>query len=291
MNDLFEVSKFGAAGSDTGDVAIEVGRRETLDQWFTPIWAAEALYEEHFSDLGPDDVVLEPSAGPGHFLAAIPEEVPAFGVEIDPVLAEQARRRTGRQVLTGDFRTVEITMQPTAIIGNPPFSAGVFQGFLDRAHRLLPEGGRMGLIVPAHVFQTPSRVTRFMESWSMQPQFIPRTLFPGLKFPLVFCVFTRDRRRMLVGGALFREAHAIENMPEHYAETLKKGPGSVWVEVVRQALEALGGEASLGAVYEEIAPRRPTATNWWKEKVRQILQKRFIRTGEGRYALPEALAA
>lgn len=48
-------------------------------------------------------MVLEPSAGDGRFLMAVPDHVPAFGVEIDPALAPIAARNSGRQVIQGDF--------------------------------------------------------------------------------------------------------------------------------------------------------------------------------------------
>ena len=56
----------------------------TLGQFFTPDWAAEALVEQHFGDLGLFDRVVEPSCGGGAFLRALPvpaahASCPAFG--------------------------------------------------------------------------------------------------------------------------------------------------------------------------------------------------------------------
>lgn len=46
--------------------------------------------------------------------------VQAIGIEIDPSLAEQAAQNTGRRIICGDFRTVEIDFNPNIILGNPP---------------------------------------------------------------------------------------------------------------------------------------------------------------------------
>ncbi|MBK1666628.1 SAM-dependent methyltransferase [Rhodovibrio sodomensis] len=262
-----------------------------LDQHFTPIWAAEALIEEFFPDLDDSDLVLEPSCGAGHFLQALPQHVPAVGVEIDPRWVAVARRETGRTVVQGDFRTVELDLQPTAIIGNPPFDLDVVDGMLERAHRMLPEQGRVGWVLPAYAFQTPSRVVRYNEQWSLSQTALPRTLFPGLSKPLAFVLFSKDRKRQLVGFALYRQARDVEQMPKAYAEALRVARGSIWREAVTRALVALGGEASLEALYQEIGPKRPTGTTWWREKVRQIAQTSFTRVGPGRYAIPEAHAA
>ncbi|HVT35101.1 MAG TPA: hypothetical protein VHE37_05940, partial [Nevskiaceae bacterium] len=83
-------------------------RRRELNQFFTPLFVAEALVERYFSHLTSRDLVLEPSCGDGAFLAAIPSHIPAVGVEIDPVMAQRARA-TGREVISGDFRTVPLT--------------------------------------------------------------------------------------------------------------------------------------------------------------------------------------
>ena len=78
-----------------------------LDQYPTPAWVANALMRSHFGDLGSSDVVCDPTCGPGRFLQAVPGHVQAFGVELDPALAEQARALTGRPVVQGDVRTVD----------------------------------------------------------------------------------------------------------------------------------------------------------------------------------------
>ncbi len=51
------------------------------------------------------------------------------------------------------------------------------------------------------------------------------------------------------------------------------------------ALEALGGSASLDAIYREIEGVRPTANAHWTEKVRQTLQRVAVRVGPGARAL------
>ncbi len=260
-------------------------QREDLGQFFTPFWAAESLVERHFPDLDAGDLVLEPSCGTGAFLAAIPDHVPAIGVEIDPSVAEIARKRTRRRIIDGDFRTLPLDLRPTCILGNPPFELRIIDGFLDRARRLLPDEGRVGFILPAYTFQTPSRVVRYSESWSLFQEMLPRTLFPGLSKPLVFAIFSKDRRKVLTGFALYREAMDIASMPEPYRQALDTD-GSIWREAVARALHDLGGRASLREIYAAMAPRRPTTTRWWKEKIRQIVRAYLQPVERGVYALP-----
>lgn len=92
-----------------------------LSQYFTPFWAAAELWDRDFSWVSSADVVIEPTCGPGPFLAAIPESVPAFGVEIDPDLAAIARRETGRECIVGDVCNVAFPSEPTVAVGNPHF--------------------------------------------------------------------------------------------------------------------------------------------------------------------------
>ena len=117
-------------------------KQRALSQFFTPQWVASAIIDNYFSDLTSEDLVAEPACGSGSFLAALPSSVPAFGVEIDPDLVPLAKAKTGRDIICGDFRTVELPGTPTAMVGNPPFKSAVFVGMMDRAHQLLPEGGK-----------------------------------------------------------------------------------------------------------------------------------------------------
>ena len=106
-------------------------KRKSLGQFFTPAWAAEILFDAHFSHLGPKDLVWEPTCGPGTSLAAVPAHIPAFGSEIDALLAADAARLTGRTILTGDCRTVELPSGITSVFGNPPFDLALFEELME----------------------------------------------------------------------------------------------------------------------------------------------------------------
>ncbi|WP_432263098.1 class I SAM-dependent methyltransferase [Cupriavidus sp. TMH.W2] len=263
-------------------------RAKSLGQYPTPAWVAEALYERHFATLGSGDCLIEPSCGPGAFLSVVPETVDAIGVEIDPDMAAIARRQTGREIITGDFCTVALPAEPTVILGNPPFKLGLIDRFLDRAHELLPEGGRVGFLLPAYAFQTASRVAAYARRWSLAQEMIPRNIYQGLKLPLVFALFRKDRSRRLVGFALYQEAADVQSFSSDCRSLLNNGSGPVWLQVIECVLARLGGEANLAQIYAEVEGNRPTKTKWWKEKIRQTLRRyaaRFVATGKGRYAL------
>lgn len=263
-----------------------------LCQFFTPLWVAEALVERHFPKLDGADVVLEPSCGVGAFLRAVPRSVPAVGVEIDARVAAIARDESGREVVVGDFRDVALDVRPTAVIGNPPFVASVFDGFLSRCHSLLPEGGRAGFILPTYFFQTAGRLAGYAERWSVSHELLPRNAFHSrMRTPLTFAVFSKDARRLLVGFALYREAADVLAMEKGYREALQATRGSHWRAVCEIALRRLGGAADLPAIYAELERNRPTATRWWREKIRQTLRHyadTFTALDTGRYALRTA---
>jgi site-specific DNA-methyltransferase (adenine-specific) len=279
--DLFRVARRESAPGTAGD-----GLDPERCQYFTPTWAAEWLVQEFFPDLGPGDAVVEAGCGHGAFLGAIPADVPAIGVEIDPAVAAVARRNTGRRVIEGDFLTVDLPVIPTAIIGNPPFNEACVDGFLDRAHALLRQDGRVGWVLPAYVFQTPSRVLRMANRWSIAHRaHLPRTLYRGLSKPLVFVVFTKDGRRLLQGFALYREIAEVNELPAAYQRILQRAPKSAWVKCVVEALHRLGGRGTLQQIYAEISGARPTQTAWWREKVRQVVQRHAVRLDEATYGV------
>lgn len=257
-----------------------------LCQWFTPQWAAEALVEKYFPDLGANDLVLEPSCGSGAFLSAIPPGVPAVGVEVDPVLAAATQAATGRPVVVGDFRLVRIPGEPTVVVGNPPFKADLIQDFLARCHQLLPDGARAGFILPAYYLQTSSSVARLRDQWSLSVDLLPRNLFPRLSMPLMFTIFRKGRERGLVGLALYGETDEVEALHAAYRALLARVSGSAWGAAVAEAMRHVGGEASLETIYRAMEGRRPTQNSWWRERVRAVLQQHYRRVGPARYAFP-----
>jgi site-specific DNA-methyltransferase (adenine-specific) len=262
-------------------------RNAALDQFMTPEWAAEALVSEFFGDLTANDLVLEPTCGRGAFLKAIPAHVQAIGVEIDEQLAHEAAANTGRRVLCGDFRTIELPENPTAIIGNPPFKMHLLDALLERSRHWLPENGRCGLIVSAYMVQTPSTVLRWNDHWSLEQRILPRTLFPRAIRPLVFLMFTKDRlRRMLGGFALYRESAEINGLGRQAKLLLIHGTPNktCWRAVVEWGLRQLGGKAHVRELYQVIEPHRPTENRWWQEKVRQTLQRHFVAVERGVWA-------
>lgn len=265
-----------------------MNKTKQLGQYPTPVWVAEAIVDRYFPKLDSSDFVIEPSCGPGAFLSAIPSHVPALGVEIDGVMAAKARINTNREIKEGDFLTIPLEVQPSLILGNPPFNMRIVDGFLGRAHKLLPEGGRVGFILPAYAFQTAARVAGYAEQWSLMQEMIPRNIYPGLSLPLVFAMFSKDRKRTMVGFALYRETADIQSFAQPYRNALAAGGGPVWKIVVETALERMGGESSVADLYAEIEQGRPTKTDFWREKIRQTLMRytdSFVRVGRGRYAL------
>jgi site-specific DNA-methyltransferase (adenine-specific) len=260
------------------------GAFSLLDQYPTPAWVAQALVNDHFSDLTAQDVVCDPTCGPGRFLQAVPEHVGAFGVEIDPRLAQQAHALTGRPVVTGDIRTADLPLQPTAFLGNPPFQMKLVDLILERAHTVLPNEGRVGLILPCYAMQTASRVVRYNEQWSISQEMIPRNIYPGLSKPLLFALFRKDARRIMVGFSLYHEAAHVLSLTKELQDALTQGPAT-WGQIVTEAIEAMGGEAKLRDIYEYVSTRRPSATPHWKEQVRKVCAQRTVRRAPAVYAL------
>jgi hypothetical protein len=252
-------------------------------QYFTPEWACLELVEKFFPNLNKSDLVLEPSCGLGAFLKAIPGDVPAIGVELDPVVAETCRRNTCREIITGDFCSVILPEGITKVIGNPPFAVRTISAFLHRITHLA-DCRTCGLLLPAYAMQTHNTVERWRAHWSLRAEIIPRRLFPRLRLPLMFVLFEKNRSRNMVGFALYDQAVQVDRMAGFAKEILAGGVPrkNTWRALVDAVLDELG-EASLDEIYAAIEPRRPTPNAWWKEKVRQVLQLHSVRVSQGRY--------
>ncbi|MDP2346753.1 MAG: class I SAM-dependent methyltransferase [Gammaproteobacteria bacterium] len=263
-----------------------------LDQYFTPTWAAELLVQRHFHDLSENDVVADPACGDARFLMAVPAHVQAFGVEICQKTAAAAAINSGRTIINGDFRTVELPQCPTAFVGNPPFQFDLVHAFLERCHQLLEFGGRVGFILPVCMFQTANTVMRWSELWSIEQELIPRNIFASLRAPLMFATFTKEQRTFLSGFFLYEETASLEGLNKEF-RTMFVGNSSranVWRETVQRALEKCGGTATLQQLYQCIENSRPTPNQFWREKIRQTAAQYFVRVSRGEFALQQEAA-
>ena len=242
-----------------------------LDQWFTPPWAADVLVADALKGMGTLSV-LEPAAGTGNILGAIPSCHEALGIEIDPRMAEEARRRTGRQVLEGDYRYIDLgDRRFGAIVGNPPFGAEDVDALVARSHQLLDEEGVLALILPAHLPASSERIEKWREKFSIEVQLLPRNLFPRLTLPLAWTKMIKCQRRTLVGLMLFTEQGDVSAMPDETRRALAKG--ATWCDVIADALASLGGTATLHEIYSAVEPRRRSPNPYWKDKTRQVLRE------------------
>lgn len=256
------------------------GFKSSLSQWMTPSWVAEAIVEHALPRFKEGSLIIEPSCGIGRFLDVIPKAYPAIGVEIDDQLAEASRSK-GHNVITGDFRTVALPENKfSLVIGNPPFEKSIFDGMLERSHTILEDDGQVVMIIPAYFFQTSSSVEKWNRKWSIEQQMVPRDVFAGLSKPLLLAKFTKSKAPKLFGFLLYHEATDIKDIPKAYKIALEEGK-SGWEAAVEKAIQNLGGQAALHEIYAEIAPKRPTKTDFWKEKIRQTLSRKFQKTDDG----------
>lgn len=265
-------------------------RKAELSQFFTPAWAASMLLQRHFPRLNSADTVVDAGCGDGRFLMAVPADVDAYGIEIDPHWAEQARLNSGREVLLGDFTQLALPRAPTVVVGNPPFKSAIITAFLARCHEIMEYGGQVGFLLPAYYLQTAGTVMRLNRKFSIEQEMLPRNMFESMTKPIVWATFTKSQRTVLSGFFLYAETDALDSLkPE--AKALFVGNESsptCWKDAVEMALQVCGGQATLQQIYQCLENKRPTANPWWREKVRQIAGRHFTRVQPGEYALVAA---
>jgi phospholipid N-methyltransferase len=108
----------------------------------TPPEIARRVVE--LAEVQPGQRVLEPSAGTGSLLNALPD-TPIVAVEINGQLAEALQRRfTGAEVHRGDFLTMNGELGTfDRIVMNPPFDHGSDLEHIRHAYAKLKPGGRL----------------------------------------------------------------------------------------------------------------------------------------------------
>ncbi len=259
-----------------------------LGQYVLPEWGAEALVEQFYGRLGPHEKVVDVGAGTGAILKAIPRHVEAVGVEIDPAMADYCAENSGRPVIVGDFCQVELPFRPTLFVSNPPFKRRLVDKMLRKMHALLPDGsGRVGMLLPAYMFQWAKPTLGWAELFTMEQTMVPREIFPNLLRPLVFVQFHKERIRKLFGFALYQACADVSGFSKPAKLILVNGkPGrSAWRAVIDEALSALGGKGTLAEIYDFVSSRRPTANVWWKQQIRKQLRRGYVNPAPATYAL------
>lgn len=253
------------------------GHDGDLGQYFTPQWAADTLVERFIREESPDSLV-EPTCGNGRFLNAVPGHLPACGIEIDPKMAEIARIESGRPVLVQPFeKTTRDDLKrlgidkPNHYIGNLPFSLKLAIRFLDRIYDISDKDATCAFILPSYFFQTCATVKQISRKWGISQEMIPRDLFDDLSKPIVWAVLRKHRGSS--GFFLYDEKYAIDALKSDAKRILAEHSQS-WRELVRVTLAELGQPVSLQGIYSAMEGANIPETNrFWKEKVRQTLQR------------------
>jgi site-specific DNA-methyltransferase (adenine-specific) len=222
-------------------------------------------------------------------LREIPGDVRAFGIELDATVAERARISSGRPVITGDALTVQLPKRPTRLISNIPFRVSFLNRLLDRYYHVLEEGDNatITILVPVFALQSSTRVSKYIERFSLRCDVIPRDIFPGLPLPLAIASFTKSRDRWLAGVAFFTEVAEQKRFPREIRDLMDRAQTNVWVAVIMRALEHLGGRGSVDEVTRYVSGYRPTRTEHWREAIRKHIRS-FPREARGVYTLHAA---
>ncbi len=99
--------------------------------------------------------------------------------------------------------------------------------------------------------------------------------------------FVKAKKTALSGFFLYAELDSLTNMKKDIRALFvgNQARAKCWKEAVHIALGACGGRATLSEIYAAIEGHKPTLNPWWREKVRQIAAKYFVRVGPGEYAI------
>lgn len=141
---------------DPGDVIAEIVATgcipDRVSHQFYPTPESIARIAAELADIGPDDNVLEPSAGQGDLAAFLPKDRTTC-VEISPLHCAILKAK-GHDPVQVDFLAWADEVgrggaEFDAIVMNPPFSQGRWQAHTEAAAGLLSDTGRLVAVLPA----------------------------------------------------------------------------------------------------------------------------------------------
>lgn len=129
-------------------IVIEGAIPDHKSHQFYPTPERLALRAVELADIGPEDAVLEPSAGTGGLADHIADPSKLVCVEVSPLHCAVLESK-GYNVEQADFLQWGAGQRFDRIVANPPFSEGRWQAHLEHAASMLSDGGRLVAILPA----------------------------------------------------------------------------------------------------------------------------------------------
>lgn len=160
---------FAQDAADAMRAALESGNvvdtKRTLEQFFTPAALAEHIVVQ-LAGVTRGTLVLEPSAGGGALVGpALDQGASVIAVEIDQGLAGALKilgqmRGGDLNVINTDFLNVPVlSITPTVVVMNPPFSRGQDMAHVRHAFAMLAPGGTLVAIMSPHWVQSTDRAS------------------------------------------------------------------------------------------------------------------------------------
>lgn len=146
--------------TDAVEQAIQTGvvisAKKQFDFFQTPPHLAERMVE--LADVTPGLRVLEPSAGRGRILDALPRGIELETVELNPDNRRVLIQR-GTAPVHDDFMTFEPCSPYDAVVANPPFSEQQDIKHINRMFDMLKPGGRLVSVASQSILYRSNRLT------------------------------------------------------------------------------------------------------------------------------------
>jgi hypothetical protein len=170
-----------------------VKRQTVLQAFFTKPELASVMHE--LAEVGPTDILLEPSAGKGALIRPILDgkvPLPKMTVMIDiddhhhEVLSALSDPLSSFPMIAlhGDFLSMSVQFQPTVVMMNPPFSNGQDILHIQKAYGMLAEHGRMVAIAGESAFSdrpATEPFRRWLHDAGAEVYSVPPDSFTGTK--------------------------------------------------------------------------------------------------------------
>ena len=150
--------------------------RNEADFYATPLETVYSLLDT-YDCIGPEDIILEPSAGNGNIIQALRNRGYKNFIEAVELRDDETNKlmKKADDVSICNFLTdFDATCKYDVIIGNPPYSLA--QEFIDKSLELLAPGGRLIFLLRTNFLESKKR----FEWWQKK---IPNRLFVLSKRP------------------------------------------------------------------------------------------------------------